>query len=686
PLLLADPLAAGRQTEQAAEALLASDAEGKIPAPELPPALVQAAEAYTEFQDAHVSKDPLRYRVICHSPDAPNLAAEFLKSSQISRMQDVPIYTLTALQQRLRTSLEEGRNILHSFGFYAGSVKGWIEKRETSAEPESENADALGADNLQEADGTSSSRLQAVVQFFPGPRYTLGKTRIIRTNQPDLSALPPELLSRLQLSSSEPRSATDAELPRSLEDVGLKHGSPAVAADVLKAVDLVVDAYHNKGYPFAEIYASRYVLDNVRKELEATVVISPSDFICMGPPLIRGDVQNINHDYINYLKNWQEGEPWNQKKIEEFRELLRSSGLFSRIEIKPATHSEESRLSRNSQSSPGAKRPVLVTLKEAPFRTVGASLRYDTSFGPGLQGFWEHRNFTGNGDLLRAELSLWSDLQELTGHYRLPFVYGRDVDFIAQAGALYQDTDAYRLQAAQAAAGFEWRVNRHWNLAAQGSIEGGWIKDPEKQKQEYMMYGLPFSASFSSANSLLDATDGGRAMISIAPYTGFYDNDFNILRSRIDLQRFIPMVGKDTLVLAMRASLGNLLGADAPEVPPSVRFYSGGGGSVRGYKYQSLGPRNSDGDPLGGASLLEMSIEPRYKINDTFGVVAFLDGGMAYENSINADYGKDLRWGAGIGLRLYTAIGPVRFDVGTPLNPRSDDDSLHFYISIGQSF
>ena len=105
---------------------------------------------------------------------------------------------------------------------------------------------------------------------------------------------------------------------------------------------------------------------------------------------------------------------------------------------------------------------------------------------------------------------------------------------------------------------------------------------------------------------------------------------------------------------------------------------------MRGYKYQSLGPCDSDNDPLGGKALFDVSLEPRWKISDEWGLVAFLDGGMVYDDF--KDYGQDMRWGAGLGIRYYTVIGPVRFDVATPLNPRDDDETLQFYISIGQTF
>ena len=202
------------------------------------------------------------------------------------------------------------------------------------------------------------------------------------------------------------------------------------------------------------------------------------------------------------------------------------------------------------------------------------------------------------------------------------------------------------------------------------------------------MLGIPLGLVYNSANSLLDATKGQGITLSVTPYTGEYEGMFTIVRSRADAQFYFPLK-KDKFVLALRGSLGAVYGADSYEIPPSARFYSGGGGSVRGYEYQSLGPRNEDNDPLGGNALAEVSAEGRWKFTPEWGVVAFVDGGTAFGDApgqSSQPFDDEMRWGAGVGLRYYTAIGPVRFDVATPLNPRDDDDSLQFYISIGQSF
>ncbi|HEX7656778.1 MAG TPA: BamA/TamA family outer membrane protein, partial [Sphingomonas sp.] len=140
---------------------------------------------------------------------------------------------------------------------------------------------------------------------------------------------------------------------------------------------------------------------------------------------------------------------------------------------------------------------------------------------------------------------------------------------------------------------------------------------------------------------------------------------------------------RDDLVLAGRVRAGSILGISRDDLAPSRRYYGGGGGSVRGYGYQRLGPLDPNGDPVGGRSLNEFSIEARYRFGN-YGIVPFFDGGNAYESSVPQLSG--LRYGVGIGGRLYTNFGPLRVDVATPLNPRKGDGKIALYISIGQAF
>jgi translocation and assembly module TamA len=133
--------------------------------------------------------------------------------------------------------------------------------------------------------------------------------------------------------------------------------------------------------------------------------------------------------------------------------------------------------------------------------------------------------------------------------------------------------------------------------------------------------------------------------------------------------------------------LGTIIGAQSSEIAPSRRFYSGGGGSVRGYGYQQLGPRDAAGDPTGGRGLAEFALEARVRIKafgGNFGIVPFLDGGTL-TSDIVPKVGK-WQFGAGIGARYYSSFGPIRVDVGTPLNPRSGDAPIAVVVSLGQAF
>jgi translocation and assembly module TamA len=131
--------------------------------------------------------------------------------------------------------------------------------------------------------------------------------------------------------------------------------------------------------------------------------------------------------------------------------------------------------------------------------------------------------------------------------------------------------------------------------------------------------------------------------------------------------------------------VGSITGTESADIPANRRFYAGGGTSIRGYALQSVGPLTDDGTPIGGRSLLELSAELRVKLSKTLGGVVFIDGGNVYEETV-PDFSNNLRWAAGFGTLYFTAVGPIRLDIGFPLNRRSIDDSFQFYISVGQAF
>lgn len=637
--------AQGSTMQQRADELLASDPSGDITAPSVPDDILASAAESTPAGPSGA----IPYSLSCDHGNSPELCLAFEEGTVLFQLQEQPVHSLTALQQRFSASLATGKDILHSFGYYGGSVTGMI------IVPDAEEIQRLQAQNLPVS-------AHVHITFEPGDRYQLGESTIQEVEP----GLKPQDTSHLR------------PLPQSLTDVEMNQGAPAIADDVLSAVDRVQELYRRRGYPFAEIASTRFILDRASQELEAEVHVKPGDFVRMGD-LDLGENPPVARSYFEALRPWRTGLPWSDARADWLRESLQQTGLFQAISIKPGDVQEHEDFPQDEL------RYVKLSLVSAPERTVGGALKYDTDFGAGVQGFWEHRNLTGHADRLRLEMPIWQDLQELTASYRLPFLFSERQDFIANAALLNEESDAYEITSAAVSAGIERRFSRYWRVSARGSAQIGRLKDPDEPERDFLMLGLPLSATYSNTNHLLNATKGFRITASVAPYTGRYRGDFNALRSRVDGYIYLPVKGEDDLVVALRGSYGAVIGADAPEVPPSVRFYAGGGGSVRGYAYQSIGPRNKHNDPLGGSALVEFSGELRWKVTDTWGAVAFVDGGMAYDGT-TPDVDTTLRWGAGLGIRYYTVIGPVRFDVGVPLNKREDDDSFQLYISIGQSF
>ena len=137
-------------------------------------------------------------------------------------------------------------------------------------------------------------------------------------------------------------------------------------------------------------------------------------------------------------------------------------------------------------------------------------------------------------------------------------------------------------------------------------------------------------------------------------------------------------------MLALRGLVGGAGGASQFELPPDKRFYAGGSATVRGYKYQSVGPRFPDNKPQGGTSVAAGTVEFRQRILDSFGVAVFADAGQV--TASGSPFAGNWAVGVGAGARYYTPIGPIRVDFAVPLNKRPGGNSFEFYIGIGQAF
>jgi translocation and assembly module TamA len=200
-------------------------------------------------------------------------------------------------------------------------------------------------------------------------------------------------------------------------------------------------------------------------------------------------------------------------------------------------------------------------------------------------------------------------------------------------------------------------------------------------RRTFLIAAVPLSLTYDGSDDLLNPTSGFRLGGRLSPELSFQNRTFGYSRVQLDGSIYQP-VG-DRIVFAARARFGTILGSTVDQIAPSRRFYAGGGASVRGYGYQAIGPRDADNDPIGGKSLAEFSLESRVRFGN-FGVVPFIDAGNISTSFLPRF--RDLRIGAGLGVRYYSSFGPIRVDVGTPLNPQKGDPRIAVYVSLGQAF
>ena len=603
--------------------------------------LINHASERQEASAPLFESDPVRYAVDIHveGEGSAELRSSMEKHSQLILLRDQPPDGMLGLMRRARADEQTAVKLLHSLGYFDGTAKADVAEVETPG-----------------------GQARVTLSLFPGPRYHMGATNL--SYQPSPSPLPPF------------PGISPAPPPEGLP--GLNEKQNAVAENVLAAVEEVPEALHRSGYPEAAVASTRYTLNKVEKTLNADVVINPGPAAVMGKAEIRG-TKKVEPEYLARLTTWRQGEPWDDRRIQAYRRERQSLGLFRFVDVKAAPSS----LGVHEAPGDALKLPVLVNVREASFRTVSASARYATDTGIGVQGEWQHRNLFGAGEKLTLKAPFAQDKRGVQADFEKPAFGCRDQKLLTGASYLREDTDAYETTALTAYVGLERKISSDWwgsikALGEEGTVTRG-VKD------EYRYASLIFTLRRDTRNDIMNPVKGTYLQWNASPTTGYYNGNFTVISTKATSSAYHPPFGVDWLVLAARTSLGSFMGADINNIPPSLRFYCGGGGSVRGYSYQAIGPKDKYGDPRGGASFHEINLEARFRVTKDIGIVPFLDGGMVYEDEFPRLF-QDFQWGAGIGLRYYTPIGPVRLDIAVPLDKKTDDNGYQLYISIGQTF
>lgn len=451
----------------------------------------------------------------------------------------------------------------------------------------------------------------------------------------------------------------------------LKKGAPLNAIAVLQAQsDLIVNIQKDQCYFSSDVEHS-VLLDRKEKTAALTYRVDIGPSATFGPVIFEGQ-ETVKLSHFHKLVPWKEGDCFRLEKIKNLRTALLESGLFVRADgALPDAPDENGRV------------PVTIQLKERAHKSIKAGVSYYTDEGGGVTLGWEHRNLFGAAEKLQAGLNVSQIKQSFGVGFTKPYFLRKDQSLGVTSTLRQQQTDAFDETAFDAGAGIQRKFGRHITASGGVAFTFSEIKD-EDGAQTYGLLSTPTSVTFDNRDDKLDPHKGWQIKADIQPFYDMLGESDPFTKVQFGARTYFDFGTSRDIVLALRANTGALIGASAENIPATELFYAGGGGSVRGFGYQEVGPFE-DGDPTGGRSFVTGSTELRMKFTDTLGGVAFVDAGTV-SASATPEFNAPAV-GAGVGVRYYTGFGPLRFDVAVPLREKDNlKQNYQFYISIGQAF
>jgi translocation and assembly module TamA len=456
------------------------------------------------------------------------------------------------------------------------------------------------------------------------------------------------------------------------ETIGLIPGRPFSASALMDAEKTLVRTFEKQGFPFPRLGERKIIVDHREPSVALELSLDPGLQAPFGDVEIRG-LEAVEESVIRRLIPWKAGELFNVEQVESLQMALIRLGLFSSVRVlKEQELDEKGRL------------PVVISATERKHRSVGAGISYKTDEGPGATALWEHRNLFREGERLTLSGTASGITASAESIFFKPYFLRPDQSLRLLLRLAEDQPDPYTSRNISASAS----VARHLTERLRVSAGLGYKASRVEQlgiRESFTYLFLPLDAEWDGSDDLLDPTRGGRLGFYLVPFYDPSGKDPEFLKSRIRYRHYLKPFSAYPFVLAAGLSLGSITGAERDEIPADERFYAGGGGSIRGYSFQSVGPFRQ-GLPVGGRSLLEIALEARLKFTERLGLVAFLDGGNAYVERL-PDLDETLRWGCGLGFRYFTPVGPLRLDVAFPLNRRPEvDDRVQIYVSLGQAF
>ncbi|ASY43032.1 MAG: BamA/TamA family outer membrane protein [Pseudomonadota bacterium] len=616
--------------EDSVKPLPADPADTQVATPDAVPDAAQPVEPVEEAATFADAGEERRYTVQLNGIDTIADATFKQRFEELSalRQGDGKPANLAQINRRIKEDNELLDRLLRAKGYYAARIRGAV-----AAPP------------------AGSDRLAVSFDIVPGTQYLLDSV--------DLTGLAETGDKEAQLRAAFPP----------------KVGDPVDADAILAGRDALSVVLAETGFPFAKVDEPEVRIDHEERKGDLDIIITPGGYRSFGAIRMNNEKLFSAH-HVQEIARFHPGDPYKASDVEDLRRAIVATGLVSSVNLTP------------KEAGDGSHVDLAVDVRPAPLRTIAGQLGYGTGEGYRAEVSWQHRNFFPPEGAVTVRGVVGTQEQTASFTYRRNNFHRRDNVLTGLLSVSNIRRDAYDARTITLAGGLERQTNILfqkdwvWRIGAEliasdeaDAFSGG-------ARRTFLIGAIPLSLTYDGSDDLLNPTKGFRLGGRFSPELSFQDKTFGYAKVQVDGSIYQPMGEK--LVVAARARFGTILGSTVDQIAPSRRFYAGGGASVRGYGYQAIGPRfGVDNDPVGGKSLAEFSLEGRVRFGN-FGVVPFIDAGNISTTFLPRF--RDLRIGTGLGLRYYSNFGPIRIDVGTPINPQKGDPRVAVYVSLGQAF
>lgn len=585
------------------------------------------ADSPAAFADASEER---RYSVRLEGLDAiadAQFDQRFADLSVLRQGEDKPA-NVAQINRRIKEDSELLDRLLRAKGYYAARIRGSV------------TPPAAGSD-----------RLAVRFDIVPGTQYLLASV---------------DLLGLAETGSRE------ADLRAAFPP---KVGDPVDADAILAGRDGLATALGEGGFPFAKVEEPEVRIDHEERAGDLDLLVQPGGFRRFGR-IRMSDERLFDAHHAQEIARFDRDDVYKASDVEDLRRAIVATGLASTVALKPV------------DAGDGEHVDLDLDIRPAPLRTIAGELGYGTGEGYRAEASWQHRNLFPPEGAVTVRGVLGTQEQTASFTYRRNNFHRRDNVLTGLVSVSNIRRDAYDARTITLSGGLErqtnilFQKNWVWRVGAELIASDEADAFSAGARRTFLIGAIPLSLTYDGSDDLLNPTRGFRLGGRFSPELSFQNKTFGYAKVQVDGSLYQP-VG-DRVVMAARARFGTILGSSVDQIAPSRRFYAGGGASVRGYGFQAIGPRfGVDDDPVGGKSLAEFSLESRIRFGN-FGVVPFVDAGNISTSFLPRF--RDLRIGAGMGLRYYSNFGPIRVDVGTPLNPQPGDPKIAVYVSLGQAF